>query len=182
MKQAAVLILASLAIAGAQLPAIHSVYLFPMANGMDQYLASLLSSSGTLQVVTDPAKADAVLTDRLGEPFERRMAEMYPAELPAPPPAKPESKSADKQDKQEKDKDKAAKDTQEEPAAASIPEAPPVPASSFSRGKGNFFLVSVKSRAVVWSVYERPRGLTPDDLNRSAKRVVDRLSKSLSGQ
>ena len=56
-----------------------------MSNSMDQYLANRLTSEGILQVVTDPNKADAVLTDRLGLGFEERLKQLYPP--PAPPPA-----------------------------------------------------------------------------------------------
>jgi hypothetical protein len=40
------------------------------------------------------------------------------------------------------------------------------------------FLVDLKTRTVLWSAYERPRNTTPDELNRTAKRIVDRLKKS----
>jgi hypothetical protein len=58
---------------------VQTVYLLPMANGLDQYLASRLVSSGVFHVTTDPQKADAVFTDRLGEAFERRLEELLPA-------------------------------------------------------------------------------------------------------
>ena len=72
----------------ADLGKVHSVYLLPMANGLDQYLANRITGSGVLQVVTDPKKADAFLTDRLGETFEQRLDEWFP-----PPAAKKESSS-----------------------------------------------------------------------------------------
>ena len=50
---------------------VKTVYLLPMANGLDQYLASRLTSESVFQVVTDPKKADAVLTDHVGEGFEQ---------------------------------------------------------------------------------------------------------------
>jgi hypothetical protein len=168
MKAAAVLSLVLLFPAGAQMPAIHSVYLFPMGNGMDQYLASRITAEGVFQVVTDPKRAEAVFTDRLGEAFEQRMAGLFPE---APPPApKPQAKE-----------EKATeKDQEEEVPAAVTEEGGPPRVSSFARGKGNFFLVDTKSRAVLWSVYERPRNNTPDELNRTAKRIVERLTKALA--
>ena len=62
---------------GAGISDVQSVYLLPMAGGLDQHLANRLS--GVLRVVTDPKLADAVFTDRLGEPFEKKLAELYPA-------------------------------------------------------------------------------------------------------
>ena len=49
-----------------------------MAGGLDQYLARWLTSEHIMQVVTDARIADAVLTDRLGEAFEQKMAEIHP--------------------------------------------------------------------------------------------------------
>ena len=47
----------------------HTVYIVPMANGMDRYLASRLTSTGAVWVLLDPAGADAVITDRVDEGF-----------------------------------------------------------------------------------------------------------------
>ena len=52
----------------------RSVYVLPMANGLDQYLAQQLTSDHVLKVVADPKIADVVLTDRLGEAFEQKLA------------------------------------------------------------------------------------------------------------
>ena len=46
-----------------------TVYIVPMANGLDRYLASRLTSTGTVWVLLDPAGADAVVTDRVDEGF-----------------------------------------------------------------------------------------------------------------
>ncbi|MCC7173779.1 MAG: hypothetical protein IT159_01170 [Bryobacterales bacterium] len=56
----------------------HTVYLLPMANGLDQYLAHRITESGLLQVVVDPKKADLILTDRLGEALEERLKALSP--------------------------------------------------------------------------------------------------------
>ncbi len=56
----------------------RSVYILPMAGGLDQYLAQWLTREHIMQVVTDAKIADAVLTDRLGEAFEEKMAEIRP--------------------------------------------------------------------------------------------------------
>jgi hypothetical protein len=63
--------------AGADLGDIKTVYLLPMANSLDQYLAIRLTTGTSLQVVTDPQKADAVLTDRIGASFEQTLDELY---------------------------------------------------------------------------------------------------------
>jgi hypothetical protein len=62
----------------AEPPAVHTVYILPMAGGLDQYLAQQLTRDHVLQVVADPKLADAVLTDRLGEPFEQKMSQIHP--------------------------------------------------------------------------------------------------------
>jgi hypothetical protein len=54
-----------------------TVYLLPMASGLDQFLAIRLTTGALLQVVTDPQKADAVLTDKIGAAFEQRLDELY---------------------------------------------------------------------------------------------------------
>ncbi len=62
----------------AQTPAVHTVYILPMASGLDQYLAEQLTHDHVIQVVADPKLADAVITDRLGEAFEQRMTQIHP--------------------------------------------------------------------------------------------------------
>ena len=49
-----------------------------MAGGLDQYLAQWLTRDHVMQVVTDAKLADTVLTDRLGDAFEQKMAELHP--------------------------------------------------------------------------------------------------------
>ncbi|MGQ9918968.1 MAG: hypothetical protein ACUVS7_16290 [Bryobacteraceae bacterium] len=149
--------------AAAPLLQIHHVYLLPMANGFDQHLAHHLTRQGLLQVVADPARADAILTDRLGKPFEQRLEELYPEAKPAPG-------AKAKEDEEAEEKGAAGMDLKVTPL-----ERP----TSFGRGKGTVFLVHRGSRAVVWSTYERPRRTTPDELDRSARRVTDRLGKAI---
>src|SRR5437588_11526216 len=64
----------------AQPPGVRSVYILPMPGGFDQYLANWLTAEHVVDVVTDPKTADAILTDRLGEVFERKMAQILPRE------------------------------------------------------------------------------------------------------
>ena len=49
----------------ADLKHVSSVYILPMSGGMDQFLANRLTTLGVFQVVTDPQRADAVITDRI---------------------------------------------------------------------------------------------------------------------
>jgi hypothetical protein len=61
----------------AQNPATRSVYILPMAGGLDQYLAEHLTRNHTMDVITDPKAAEAYLTDQLGEPFEQKITELH---------------------------------------------------------------------------------------------------------
>jgi hypothetical protein len=62
----------------AQSSAVHSVYILPMAGGLDQYLAERMTQDHVLQVVANPKAADAVITDRLGESFEQQLDKIRP--------------------------------------------------------------------------------------------------------
>ena len=172
----------------AQLNTIQTVYLLPMGNGLDQYIANRLTAAGVLQVVTDPLKADAIFTDRLGEAFEARFTELYitPEEerkKAEEKKAKAEEKKAREKEKKDKGKEKdEEKSSDEQDDSGKLIDKSPVRASSFSRGKGTLFLVERKSRDVVWSIYEQPRSSTPKELDRVAGRVVDRLKTSRAGK
>jgi len=76
MKLSLLLLLASFA-GAADTGDIKTVYLLPMANGFDQFLAIRLTTGVVLQVVTDPQKADGLLTDRIGTAFEQKLNEIY---------------------------------------------------------------------------------------------------------
>lgn len=56
---------------------VKTVYLLPMSRGMDQFLAERLTSQHVLQVVTDPQRADVVLSDRIGAAFQQSLEELY---------------------------------------------------------------------------------------------------------
>jgi len=155
-------------LANPQLANVHSVYILSMTNGMDQYLANRLTSMGVFQVVADPQKADAVLTDRLGQGFEDKIKDLYP-----PPPAPlPPAKKAEEKDKDKDDKAGSA------PTPRTFNVSPVE--SSWSRGRGNIFLVDRQTRSVIWSLYERPKNSTPDELSKTAAKMVDRLKRDLA--
>ena len=161
----------ALALFAASLPAalnpdlkrVNTVYILPMGSGMDQFLANRLTTMGVFQVVTDPQKADALVTDRIGEAFQAKFDELYPP--PAPPKPVKDEKSA-KDDK---------KDHKDELSPGAVPHT-----TSFNRGKGNFFIVDRRSRNVLWSIYERPTTTTPSELTKTAEKVVKRLKADLS--
>jgi hypothetical protein len=142
-----------------QLKQVTTVYILSMRSGMDQFLANQLTASGIFQVVTDPQKADAILTDRVGESFESKLKDLYPP--PAPP----------KPDKDAKDDKKKDKDDSDTPVAR---------VSGAIGGKGTFFLVDRKSRTVLWSIYERPKDSSPHELSKTAEKVVRRLKDDLA--
>jgi len=145
----------------AQVLGVKTVYLLPMAGGLDQYLALQLTSRGVLQVVTDPQKADAILTDGIGARLEDRLSELYGAV----------EKDADK-DKSDKDKSsKAGSNDFAQPTMRPL-----------STSRGVVFLVNRTSRNVLWSTYEQPKGTQPEDLKHVAEKIVGRLAKANKAQ
>jgi hypothetical protein len=162
------------ALAG-DLSQIRNVYILSMSSGLDLHIANRLTDGHVLQVVTDPKKADVIMTDKIGPGFEDRMLELYP---PPPEPPKPEAK--------EKDKGKA-----KEPSASmiGIPDLSEAsnkistrPTSAFGGGKGTVFLVSVKSREVIWSTYAKPKDSRGEQLEKTAGKICGDLKKSLGGK
>jgi hypothetical protein len=125
-----------------------SVYILPMAGGLDQYIAARLTRDKVLPVVADPKAAGIVLTDRIGEAFEQRLTQLVP-------PVKPET---DEDDSKPRVQDNLH------------------PAFQSSARRGTFFLVDAKTRQVVWSGYLRPVShATPDSLDREAARLAKNL-------
>ncbi len=151
---------------GQDLSKVHSVYLMPMSQGLDQYLANALTREHVFQVVTAPKMADALLTDRIGEAFEDKLADLAGA------PAAAESKAAEKDD-QGKDAPGSALGNPLNKLAN------PASVSSLRRGKGTVFLVDPKSHRVLWSAYRPPKGSGSDELNRTASDIVSRLKRDL---
>lgn len=136
-----------------QLKQINTIYILGMGNGMDQYLANQMTALGVFQVVTDPKKADALITDRLGESFESKLKELYPPDS---------SKSKDAKDASNTDTSGSAR------------------VLSLGRGRGNFFIVDRKSGAVLWSIFEPPKDSTPSELTRVAHKIAQRLKTDLT--
>jgi hypothetical protein len=145
------------------LMAVKSVYILPMRSGFDQYLANELTSRGVVRIVTDPQRADAVLTDHLGQSFQERMDDLFPP--PPKPKAKDEAKNGDA-------KDESA--SSDEPIADTRPIT-----GAISSGKGNIFLVGREGRAVLWSDFHNPRSRQPKDMKRTADSVASDLKHAL---
>lgn len=144
-----------------ELHEVETIYLLPMSGGLDQFLANRLTKGRQFKVVTDPAQADAIFTDRIGAAFEERVAELYP-----PPP--------------ETEADKNAEKKNTAPAEEPLPfvhQAAPARITSFGRGKGNVFLVDRASRHILWSDYKLPRNTQAPELNHIADSIIDRLQR-----
>ena len=73
-----------------------------------------------------------------------------------------------------------AKPKSEDDKNGSTPEFARV--TSGARSRGAIFLVNRKTRDVLWSAYERPKGPAPADLNRAADRIGDKLAKAIRGK
>jgi len=134
---------------------VKTVYLLPMANGLDQYLASSLTSESVLQVVTDPKKADAVLTDHVGEGFERSLDDLYGSTTP----------------KADKDDDKDKKSDSDTVTFARV--------GGGQRSRGTYFLVDRNTRDVLWSDQELAKDNTVKETRRAAAHIAGRLAKAL---
>jgi len=159
MKQfilAAAAIAISMSATGAGLDDVKTVYVLPMSNGLDQYLAAQLTSGSVLQVVTDPQKADAVLTDHVGQSFEQSLADLYNAKPPA------SDKDAEKTD-----------DTGNTFTRSGM---------QGQRSRGNVFLVNRKTHDVVWSFFEAPGDKTPNGMKRTAAKISGKLAQSIKAK
>jgi len=124
-----------------------TVYILPMAAGLDQYVAQWLTKDHVMTVVADPKAADVVMTDRLGEGFEEKLKQI-----------RPDLAKSEKKD-----------DTN---AAGAAPHR-----FTSSRTQGTIFLVDTKTRQVLWSEYQKPpRSHSDHDLNRTAEEIAKKLA------
>jgi len=152
---------------GAEKPAltnVRMVYFLPMAGGLDQYLANRLTTDGNFQVVTDPQKAEVLFTDSIGDAFQRKFDELYP------PPPKEEDEDSDDDSKADKKKDEGWGSSSQTRGA------------SFSRGRGTVFMVDRQTRNVIWSLYEPVKGTQPENVERRARNIADRLKQDVRRQ
>jgi hypothetical protein len=173
--------MAALAGVNPQLHEVKRVYILAMSANLDQFLASQLVKAGIFEVVTDPKKADAIITDRVGESFENKLDDLYPP--PAPPKPAAETKPAADSTADSAKTDTAKSDTK--PAAKTDPLSGVdlsggIRPTTMGHGKGNIFIVSRGSRSVLWSVYEPPKNNTSRELTKTAERVVKHLQEDLT--
>jgi len=126
-----------------------TVFVLPMPGSLDQFLAVHLSGSSTYRVVTDPQQATLILTDRIGDNLEQILKEMAAVGL---------SKSA---------KEDTSADTFTRPRMQPL-----------THSRGTLFLVDRVSRQVLWSTFEEQKTSDPKALDRTAKKIVERMSRS----
>jgi len=158
---------AGLLLYGAELGSVHSVYVLPMSRGLDQYLANRLTNEHLFQVVTDPKRADAIFTDRIGESFEEKLTDI----LPSPEPVAKPNPPAEEPDDQPKGRT---------PITETVNKlANPATSGTFGRAKGTIFLVDPKSHEVLWSAYQPPKNSSNTEMDRTASDIVSRLKRAL---
>jgi hypothetical protein len=141
-----------------ELAQVRTVYLMPMGNGLDQFLAHQLTRHGVFKVTTDPAKADAFFSDVVGLGFENRLAELLP---------KVEEKSEEPESRESKRK----KEEEAEAAQARV--------LTFGRSKGNVFLIDGRTRQVLWTAFDIPKNTRSEQIHKMSERLVARLRKDL---
>ena len=155
-------------LAASELLQVKNVYILPMSSSLDQYVANRLTRDGVLQVVTDPGKADAILTDRLGKGFEAKFEELYPD-----PAKKAAAEAAAAARKDEEGADDHPMEMKTNVAERS---------GGGGRAKGTLFLVHRGSRNVIWSVYELPKSTRPEELDSVAGAAVKNLAGAMGKQ
>lgn len=155
----------------AELTGVHSVYVMPMNHGLDQYLANRIAAQHLFRVVIDPKLADAVLTDHVGEALQSELEEI----VPNPEPVK------------HVEPEKEAKDQKGPPPSLVAMMADPEVVkgvhpqrTTLGHGRGTVFLVDLKSRQVVWSIFAPAKGMDSKEMDRTASDIVSRLSKDLN--
>jgi len=143
---------------------VDKIYMWPMSNSLDQFLAEQVTTEGVFDVVVDPKRAQAILTDRVSSTFLKGMEELFPS--------LEEIAEAAKEAEEGEDDAAAAF------AGALRPERSPIHSSSQARGA--VFLVDVTSREVLWSTFLDDYDTTPKALHKQARLIVQRLKKQLA--
>ena len=144
-----------------QLSRVRSVYIWPMYDSFDQYLAERIAEEDVFEVVVDPKLATAVLTDRIDAPFLAALEEFFPLHQP--------------DEAEEEEEESASGDSIE----AGLQRQRPAN-RALSRPKGTLFLVDVSSRRVLWSTFLKEFQPRPNKLHGQARDVVVRLKKQLN--
>jgi hypothetical protein len=128
----------------------RTVYIVPMANGLDRHLASRLTSSGVVWIVLDPENADAVLTDRVDEAFWTWSNARYK------PAGKPSNAALNDDDRSRFERPR------------------------MGGYRGTVFLVDPRNGVVLWSIYEPTPDTSPNALDQAAVHVAINLKKNLN--
>ena len=144
---------------------VQKVYLWPMSDSLDQFLAEQVATEGVFDVVVDPKRAQAILTDRISSKFLEGMEELFPT---------PEEMA-----EAEKEEEEGADDPASALTGTYRVERSPI--YSASRAEGAVFLVDVRTREVLWSTFLKGYDTTPKAMHRQARMVVMRLKKQLEG-
>ena len=158
---------AAFATVNPQLHEVKHVYILPMSASMDQYLANQLTEAGVFEVVTDPKRAAAIITDDVGQSFESKLDDLYSPRAPVKS-AEETKGTADR----EYDPPKRLRDL------SSVSARP----STTVRGRGHIFVVSISGRAVLWSIYEPPKNNSSGELSKTAEHVVKHLQEDLNSK
>ncbi len=144
-----------------QLQNVGRVYLWPMSNAFDQYLAQQMTAEGVFEIVVDPKLAGAVMTEKIDNTFLQALDELFP--------------SGDAAGKKEGAGEKAkGGDGLQGDFRASRPANHPKAAP-----RGTLFLVDITSRKVIWSTYLKEFPADPDQLHKQARGVVGKLKEQV---
>lgn len=169
----------------ADLSSVGTVYVLPMASGMEQFIAHQVAKQGIYEVTTDPLRADAFISDFVGASFEIRVDDLLKAardkkEKEAEDLAK---KEAEKSGEAVKKPAKKPKDEEEAPEGGFQMESMASGrVGAFGRGKGNIFLVEGKTRRVLWTGFDIPKNTRAEALQKSAEKLVAQLRKEKTGK
>lgn len=125
-----------------------------MTSAFDQYLANEIAARGALIVVSDPARATYVLTERIDDRFQSALDEFYPPE------------TVDGEEEEDAEATSGIETGIDLKRRANRPRGEP---------RGTLFLVDIASRQVRWSGYVGDFHRTPNRMRKKAKGVADEL-------
>jgi hypothetical protein len=127
----------------------RTVYIVPMANGLNSHIASRLTSSGVVWVMLEPDSAEAVLTDRVDEAFWAWSTMHYKA---------------------------AGRNAN---IALHDDDPVRFEHLSMGPYRGTLFLVDPRNGLILWSMYEPTPNTTSNALDLAAAHIAASLKKSL---
>lgn len=169
----------------ADLSSVGTVYVLPMASGMEQFIAHQVAKQGIYEVTTDPLRADAFISDFVGASFEIRVDDLLKAarDKKEKDAAELAKKEAEKSGEAAKKPAKKTKDEDEETDGGfQIESMASGRVGAFGRGKGNIFLVEAKTRRVLWTGFDIPKNTRAEAMQKSADKLVSQLRKEKTGK